>query len=249
KNLCDAAIEAGVKRMILWGTVGVYGVQDDPYVTEEAPANPGNAYEISKVEQEEMALEYSRRGDFEVAVIRPAPVYGPGNRYGFVNLIKMHNILPHIPVLAKMKTRLPSVHVKDVARAGLFLMEQPKEKVDGQVFNLVDDSNIHLPEFQRMVGALIGKETLKIGIPIYMPLMLKLGNFGAAISGMISKQMGDKRPLIEEATIYYLQFDYEYPNDKIKNLGFEFAYPDVRVGLIEMVDWIKDEDMEPIKVF
>jgi len=250
RNLCNAAKAAGVKRMILWGTVGVYGVQQDPRVTEDAPPNPGNAYEISKYEQEVMALECSRRGDFEVVVIRPAPVYGPGNRYGFINLIKMHNLLPHIPVLAGMKTRMPAVHVKDVARAGLFLMEQPAGAVDGQVFNMVDDSNIPLPDFERTIAALLGKETIKIGIPIYMPVFLQLGRFGAAVSKFISdKLLGGKRPLIEDATIYYIQFDYQYSNEKIKSIGFKFAYPDVRVGLIEMIDWIKAENMEPIKVF
>ena len=38
-------------------------------------------------------------------------------------------------------------------------------------------------------------------------------------------------------------------HEKIKKLGFKFEYPDTRVGLIEMFDWIKEENYEPMKLF
>jgi len=250
KNLCQASREAGIKKMILWGTIGVYGVQEDRVVTEDSPPNPGNAYEISKLEQEQVALECARKGHFAVTVMRPAPVYGPGNRYGFVNMMKLACMFPRVPVPIKMKTRLPSVNVRDVAAAGLFLLEAPNSKTNGEVFNLIDDSNIPLPDFLFLIAGLLGKETLRLNVPIPMPLVLNVGHVAAGLSGMISEKILHKaRPLLEDATIYYIQFDYQYSNRKLKALGYKFLYPDCRVGLIEMVDWIKDEDLEPLKVF
>lgn len=249
RNLCEASRKAGIKKMVLWGTIGVYGVQKDNHITEEMTPNPGNAYEISKLEQEQVALEYSKKGDFAVTIMRPSPVYGPGNRYGFINMIKMACMLPQVPVPLQIQTRLPSVHVRDVAAIGLFLLEAPDKKTDGEVFTVVDDSNIPLPEFLFLIGGLLGKETIKIGLPMHMPTILTLGHFAAGVVKFVTSKISDKRPFLEDDTIYYMQFSNIYSNEKLKKLGYKFIYPDFRVGLIEMTDWIKSENMEPLKIW
>lgn len=248
RNLCEACKEAGVKKMILWGTIGVYGEQEEMPITENSPPNPGNAYEISKLEQEHVALEYSDAGDFVVTVIRPAPVYGPGNRYGFINIVKLSTLSHHVIVPEKMETRLPSVHVKDVARCGVFLMEAPDRDVDGEVYTLIDDSNILLPEFLHLIAGLLGKPTIRITVDIPLEAVLTAGHMAANVSEKVSKHITHVRPVIEDATVYYMKFDYIYSNQKLKDLGFDFQYPDCRVGLIEMTDWIKSEDMEPLRI-
>ncbi|MEW6203598.1 MAG: NAD-dependent epimerase/dehydratase family protein [bacterium] len=248
RNLCEAARRAGIRKFILWSTLGVYGVQKEMPVTEESPPNPGNNYEISKLEQEQTVLEYYRDGHFGVTVMRPAPVYGAGNRYGFINLIKLITFPPRVPVLTKLKSRIPSVNVRDVAGAGIFLLEAPDEKTGGEVFNVIDDTNIPLQDFLHFVAGLAGKETRIIPFPVNVKLMLAMGHFGAKVNRFVSENFLHGRPLLEDATVDYLAFNYIYSNEKIKDLGYKFLYPDCRVGLIEMFDWIKEENLEPLKI-
>lgn len=249
RNLLDAAIEAGAKKIVLWGTIGVYGSQEILPVTEENPPNPSNAYEISKMAQEELFLEYAKEGKIKVAVMRPSPVYGAGNRYGFINIMKLCTFTPQVPVPEKFDCRLPSVHVKDVARAGIFLMEAPDGKVNGEIFNVLDDSNIHIAEFLYFIAGVLGKPTLPIKFPLHKGILIEIGHITAKISGLSSQYITHKRPVIEDATVGYMKYDYKFSNQKIKDLGFKFDYPDCRVGLIEMIDWIKEENMEPLKLF
>ncbi|HOO55843.1 MAG TPA: NAD-dependent epimerase/dehydratase family protein [bacterium] len=247
RNLLEAAIEAGTKKIILWGTLGVYGEQEITPVTEENPTNPGNNYEISKLEQENLFLEYAADKKIKVAVMRPAPVYGRGNTYGFINLVKIMTIGPFVPIPEKMDVRLPSVNVIDVARAAIHLMEAADSKTSGQVFNVIDDSNIPLPEFLYYIAGLLGKPTLPLAFPINKDRLVRLGHFGAGISSRVG-EMKNRRPLLEDATMDYMKYNYIFDNKKIKDTGFEFEYPDCRVGLIEMFDWIKEENMAPLRV-
>jgi len=154
-----------------------------------------------------------------------------------------------IPVPTKFDVRLPSVHVKDVARAGIFLLEAPDSKTDGEVFNVMDDTNIKLDEFLHLVAAMLGRPSLVINFPLHKGIIMELGHVGAKISAFAAKNFTHKRPVLEDATINYLAYDYIFSNQKIKNLGFKFEYPDTRVGLIEMFDWIKEENYEPMKLF
>jgi len=249
RNLLDAAVAAGVKKIILWGTIGVYGEQEILPVTEENPPNPSNAYEISKLAQEELFLEYSKAGKIVVAVMRPSPVYGPGNRYGFINIMKYVTFLPSVPVPEKFDCRLPSVHVKDVSGIGIFLMEAPDKKVNGEVYTVIDNSNIHLAEFMYFIAGVLGKTTLPIKLPLHKGLLIEIGHLAAKLSGLGAQYITHKRPILEDATVGYMKYDYKFSNQKLKDLGYKFLYPDVRVGLIEMIDWIKSENMEPLKLF
>ncbi|HPN95751.1 MAG TPA: hypothetical protein PLS19_14400, partial [bacterium] len=173
----------------------------------------------------------------------------PRNRYGFINIVKLATAAPAIPVPEKLEVRLPSIHVKDVARAGIFLFEAPDEKTNGEVFTLIDDSNIRVSDFLYLIAGLLGRPTMPIKISLDRNILISIGHLAAKISAAGAIHLTHKRPILEDATVGYLQYDYIFSNQKLKDIGFKFAYPDVRVGLIEMTDWIKEENYEPLKLF
>jgi nucleoside-diphosphate-sugar epimerase len=75
KNLLDAA--AGkINRWIQLSSTGVYGNTPLNDVNEETSINPGNAYERSKAEADELVFEYASKGHFEAVILRPSNVYG-----------------------------------------------------------------------------------------------------------------------------------------------------------------------------
>ena len=78
--LIDAAAAAGVKRVVHCSTVGVHGDIEHPPANEEAPLRPGDIYQVTKVEGEEIARTASARTGMPVTIVRPSGIYGPGDR-------------------------------------------------------------------------------------------------------------------------------------------------------------------------
>ncbi|MDX6749814.1 NAD-dependent epimerase/dehydratase family protein [Geminicoccaceae bacterium 1502E] len=73
-NVLEAALRHGA-RVVHCSTVGVHG-DVEGVAAEDAPFNPGDAYQTSKVESERLVAEYAARG-LEVSCFRPAGIYGP----------------------------------------------------------------------------------------------------------------------------------------------------------------------------
>jgi len=80
RTLIEAAARNGVRRVVHCSTVGVHGDVEHPPANEDAPLRPGDIYQRTKVEGEEIAREASARTGVEVVIARPTGIYGPGDR-------------------------------------------------------------------------------------------------------------------------------------------------------------------------
>jgi dihydroflavonol-4-reductase len=78
--LVEAAAAAGVRRVVHCSTVGVHGDIRRPPADEEAPLAPGDVYQTTKLEGEQLARAAGGRLGIEVTVVRPSGIYGPGDR-------------------------------------------------------------------------------------------------------------------------------------------------------------------------
>lgn len=87
RNVLQAGLEAGVGRLILLSSVGVYGRVPPPgIITEERPLmRTGSDYGDSKIRAEELAMLYRRVHGLPVTILRPTIVYGPFSRYWTVD--------------------------------------------------------------------------------------------------------------------------------------------------------------------
>ena len=79
-ELIDAAAAAGVARVVHCSTVGVHGDVEHPPANEDAPLRPGDIYQQTKLEGEQIARETARRTKLAVTIARPSGIYGPGDR-------------------------------------------------------------------------------------------------------------------------------------------------------------------------
>lgn len=79
KNVLEAAKNAGVRRVVHCSTGGVHGHIAHPPANEEAPFNPGDVYQETKLAAERMAREYGELDGLDVVVARPIGIYGPGD--------------------------------------------------------------------------------------------------------------------------------------------------------------------------
>lgn len=78
-NVLEAARAGGARRMVHCSTGGVHGHIANPPATEDAPFNPGDVYQETKLEAEQAARACGERTGFDVVVARPIGIYGPGD--------------------------------------------------------------------------------------------------------------------------------------------------------------------------
>lgn len=79
RNVLDAAKAGGARRLVHCSTGGVHGHIAHPPANEDAPFNPGDVYQETKLEAEQAAREFGNRTGFDVVVARPIGIYGPGD--------------------------------------------------------------------------------------------------------------------------------------------------------------------------
>ena len=80
RALIEAAAAARVRRVVHCSTVGVHGDVEHPPANEDAPLRPGDEYQRTKLEGEQLAREAADRLGIEVTIARPSGIYGPGDR-------------------------------------------------------------------------------------------------------------------------------------------------------------------------
>ena len=61
-------------------TVGVHGDVEHPPANEDAPLKPGDVYQETKLEGEQLARDAGRRTGIPITIVRPTGIYGPGDR-------------------------------------------------------------------------------------------------------------------------------------------------------------------------
>jgi len=123
--LAERAIEHGVKQIIFASSGSVYGVKDEPEVTEELKLVPISDYNKTKMISERVFLSYSDQ--IVVNIIRPATIcgYSPRMRLDLsVNMLTMQALANHkITVFGGDQTR-PNIHLKDMIRVYLHFLEK-----------------------------------------------------------------------------------------------------------------------------
>ena len=138
-RLATEAKAAGVKRYVFSSSCSVYGQGSDLALTEDSALAPVSLYAECKIRAEEQLLALADDG-FTVTILRNATVYGPSRRMRYdllVNLMTAKAFTDRvIYVLGGGQQWRPNVHVRDVARAFIHVMEQPEPKVRSRVFNV-----------------------------------------------------------------------------------------------------------------
>jgi len=80
RTVIEAARTGGARRVVHCSTVGVHGDVEHPPANEDAPLRPGDIYQQTKLEGEQIAREAGRETGIEVVIARPTGIYGPGDR-------------------------------------------------------------------------------------------------------------------------------------------------------------------------
>ena len=160
-RVARAAREAGVRRFVFASSCSMYGASGtDDALDELAPLRPQTPYAESKVRSEEGLFELTGP-DFAPVSMRNATVFGasPRLRLDIVlnNLCAWAHTTGRIRLLSDGMAWRPLVHVQDVARAALTLLEAPEDEVRGEAFNVgTEQQNYLVRELAEVVASVTG---------------------------------------------------------------------------------------------
>ena len=236
RTLVEALLAEGkCRRVVNWGAGGIYGtpVPSEGPFREDSPKRPGNAYLVSKWDQEKLAHSFRDSG-LEVTSVRTTSPYGQRAVYGSGQLLIG---LAENPVAFKNLTgNIPFVHVRDLCRAAQHLATFAG--ADGEAYNVTDDGRIDAVRLARLVAGEMGKRA-KIFPPVPVGAMRKVLSVAARASMAAARRSG-KRPLLEFDQVQYFGHDFVYATDKLKGTGFVFEHATPEEGLRETLRWYRD---------
>ena len=154
-----AAKESGVKRFIYASSSSVYGVSDQPNVTEDHPLVPLTLYNKYKGLCEPK-LFAQQSPDFVCVTIRPATLcgYAPRQRLDLsVNILTSHAVINgKITVFGGTQMR-PNLHVQDMCDLYKLLIEIESEKIAGETFNC-GFQNMSIMDIAQIVKQVVEEE-------------------------------------------------------------------------------------------
>ena len=222
--------DLSLKAFIHCSSVGVIGQLPEIPANEESQCTPDSNYGETKYKAELLALEYFQSFKMPVAVVRPAWIYGPGDRrtYKFFRMVAKGKFF----ITGDGKTHLHPVYVDDVVR-GLILCAEQIEQAAGGVFIVAGPESVTLEYLARTAAEAANTSILPFKIPA------GLAKIGATICEALSKPIGIEPPIHHRRLDFFFR-DQAFDISKIRNqLGFE-PQVDVQTGVQRTVAWYQE---------
>ena len=158
-RLAWSSKRAGVSRFLFSSSCSLYGVSDDAFVTEEASFSPVSPYGRSKA-LVERDLSKLADDDFSPTFLRNGTAYGtsPRLRSDLVinNLTGFACTTGQILIKTDGSAWRPLVHVEDISRAFLMVLEAPRELIHDETFNVgITEENYRVRDVAEIVEGVV----------------------------------------------------------------------------------------------
>jgi nucleoside-diphosphate-sugar epimerase len=228
RNVLDAGLRSGVKRVVHGSTIGVFGSAMLGEIDEETPLHPDNIYGSTKRDGETLALSYGDR--LPVTVIRISETYGPGDR----RLLKLFRALGkgRFFMIGDGKNLHQPVYVDDLV-AGLRLAAV-SEAALGQVFVLAGKEVVTTEEMVAAIAAAIHARPPGLRAPL-RPFLIVARILEAGL-----RPIGIQPPLHPRRMDFFRK-SFRFSQEKAKRvLGFEAAV-DFAEGAGRTAAWYREQ--------
>jgi nucleoside-diphosphate-sugar epimerase len=158
-RVCKLAKEAGVSRYVLASSCSIYGYQDE-VVDETSPIKPLTTYaEANGLAEKSVLAEGTER--FVVSALRQATAYGLSRRMRFDLAVNGMTLAlfkqGSVRIMRNGTQWRPMVHVRDISRAFIAVLESEPAKVSGEVFNVgSEEQNVQVLPLAKRLSEAVG---------------------------------------------------------------------------------------------
>ncbi|MGQ9619907.1 MAG: SDR family oxidoreductase [Bacteroidales bacterium] len=229
-NILEAALETGVKNIVITSTAGVIGPSAGKPVDEETERLTGffTTYEVTKAEAEKVALGYIPKG-LNIRIVNPTRLYGPGSLNAgnsVTKIIRMYLNRKWKYIVGDGNSTGNYAYIDDVVDGHILAMEKGKQ---GERY-LLGGENISYNDFFRLLGEISGIRSKLYHIPVPAAL------FVAKLSVLLA-QISGKGPFITPDLVRRYNHDWEISSAKAeKMLGYKIT--PLREGMWKTVEWL-----------
>lgn len=211
-----------LKRMIYLSTAGVMAEQKGR-INENSPYGPKTRYEKSKALAEKAVLQFRKRHNLPVVVIRPALIYGP-NTY-WVSILK--KVRKSFPIIGPGKNKWHSLYIKNLIPA---LTKARTKGKDGETYIIADDEAMTYVEMYRIMRQELDVKKEPMHIHICLAKLMA-----------ILYSLGNNKSLVTLAHIKRLTKNKWYDISKAKRkLNYKPKY-NFNNGIRETIKYLRDE--------
>jgi 2-alkyl-3-oxoalkanoate reductase len=166
-NVCNAALRAGVGRLVHISSWTVYGLDLGRPAGEDFPLAPlREPYGLSKAEGDALVQRLIADG-LPAVIVRPGTFFGPGDRLHFGRIADRIRANRWI-VIGSGRNALPFVYVTDVADGILRALD--REGALGQAYNIANDQPLTQLDAWQAIADEIGARPPRLRVP-YRPLL------------------------------------------------------------------------------
>ena len=230
-NVVEAALQTGVKRLVFYSTIAVYGASAAGQILSEAtPPCPATFYAQTKLAAEQLVLQ-ARRQDGQPlgTVLRLGAIYGPrvkGNYRRLAQALARGRFVS----IGHGNNRRTLVYDGDVARAAVLAASHPA--ATGQIYN-VSDGQLHtLNDIIAAMCEALGRTPPRFSLPAGP------ARFAAGILEDVAQLAGRRSP-IGRATLDKYVEDVAVSSQRIQaELGFVPKF-DLRTGWQETIQTMR----------
>lgn len=137
RPLVQAAKKEGVRRFIYASSSSVYGIKDEPEVTEDLPLIPLTDYSKYKALCEQVLAE-ERAPGFATLILRPATVCGYAKRLRLdltVNILTNHAVNNGKITVFGGSQKRPNINIEDMTDLYVQCLQYDDRLIDGKTFN------------------------------------------------------------------------------------------------------------------
>jgi len=158
-RLAAMAKESGISRFVFASSCSNYGQAGDEFLDEDAPLNPVTPYGLSKVMVEEGLSQLADHA-FCPTYLRASTAYGVSPRLRFDLVLNNLTAWAFTTGLVYLKSDgtpwRPIVHIEDICRAYLAVLEAPAEVVHDRPFNVgTTAENYQIKDLAEMVRRVV----------------------------------------------------------------------------------------------
>jgi len=230
ETVVKAAVEVGVKRLVFFSTIAVYGNSNGQIMTEDTPAKPDTFYARTKLAAERIVLD-AKRADGQPlgTVLRFAAIYGPRIKGNYQRLVQTLAHRRFVPV-GDGSNRRTLIYDRDVAKAALLAVQHPNAA--GKVYN-VSDGHFHtLKEIIVAICHGLGRNPPRFSVPVG-PARFMAGCMEDAL-----RLVGRKSPISRDTIDKYTE-DIAVDSQLIqRELGFKPQF-DLKSGWRETIQEVR----------
>ena len=227
--LGEAALAEGGVPFLYCSTCGVHG-EVAPPANESSPYNPGDIYQRTKVEAEQVVLALHRDRGLPVVVLRPVGIYGPGDR----RFLKLFRGIARrrFPMIGKGEVMYHLTHVDDIAR-GFIEAARLGAAVNGEAFILAGARYTTINELVAIIAAKAGVAPPWLRLPA-APMVA-----AAVICEGLCRPLGIEPPLHRRRLDFFLK-DRAFEIDKAREILGWRPTVELEAGVGQTLEWYRE---------